>query len=46
MRLEIRMPRVSEYSDEGRIAKWRVSVGAVVKTGDVVADVVVDMGTR
>lgn len=43
MRLEIRMPRLSEFSDEGTIAKWRVEVGDIVKKGDVVAEVDVDM---
>lgn len=45
MRVEIRMPRLSEFSDEGTIAKWRVSVGDFVEKGETVADVEVDMTT-
>ncbi|PLY01080.1 MAG: hypothetical protein C0623_05915 [Desulfuromonas sp.] len=45
MRSEIRMPKVSEYSDEGRIAKWRVAVGDVVQKNQIIADVEVDMDT-
>jgi pyruvate dehydrogenase E2 component (dihydrolipoamide acetyltransferase) len=45
MRLEISMPRVSEFSDDGTIAKWRVAVGDVVQKGEAIADVEVDMST-
>ena len=43
MRLEIRMPRLSEFSDEGTIAKWRVAVGDIVQKGEAVAEVDLDM---
>ncbi len=46
MRLEISMPRMSEFSDEGTIAKWRVAVGDVVQKGEAIADVEVDMSTK
>ncbi len=46
MRREIRMPRKSEYSDSGTIARWRVSVGDFVARGDAIADVNVDMSTE
>ena len=45
MRLEIRMPRLSEFSDNGVITKWLVKVGDVVQKGDAVASVDVDMST-
>ncbi len=43
MRLEIRMPRLSKYSDVGVIAKWRVAVGDTIQKGEAIADVDVDM---
>ncbi len=43
MRLEIRMPKLSDYSDVGVITKWRVAVGDFIRKGEVVADVDVDM---
>ena len=43
MRLEIRMPSLSEFSDKGVIAKWRVAAGDTVQKGQAVADVDVDM---
>jgi len=46
MRLEISMPRMSEFSDDGTIAKWRVAVGDVVQKGEAIADVEVDMSTK
>ena len=43
MRLEIRLPKLSEYSDVGTITKWRVAVGDTVQKGEAIAEVDVDM---
>ncbi|MDT8421263.1 MAG: dihydrolipoamide acetyltransferase family protein [Desulfuromonadales bacterium] len=43
MSLEIRLAKVFAAMEEGTLLKWRVAVGDMVQSGDVLAEVAVDM---
>ena len=45
MPIELRMPALSPTMEKGTLAKWLVSVGDLVKAGDVVAEIETDKAT-
>lgn len=45
MTIEIRMPALSPTMEEGTLAKWLVSVGSQVRSGDVLAQIETDKAT-
>jgi pyruvate dehydrogenase E2 component (dihydrolipoamide acetyltransferase) len=45
MPTEIRMPRLVDTMTEGTVVAWRVSEGALVQAGDVIAEIEVDKTT-
>jgi pyruvate dehydrogenase E2 component (dihydrolipoamide acetyltransferase) len=45
MPIEILMPALSPTMTEGKLAKWHVSVGDVVESGDVIAEIETDKAT-
>ena len=45
MRIELKMPALSPTMEEGTLAKWLVSEGDQVKTGDLLAEIETDKAT-
>jgi len=45
MSLEVRMPALSPTMEKGRLAKWLVAEGDIVKPGDLIAEVETDKAT-
>lgn len=45
MPIDVLMPALSPTMEEGTLAKWLVSEGAAVKTGDVIAEIETDKAT-
>jgi pyruvate dehydrogenase E2 component (dihydrolipoamide acetyltransferase) len=45
MALELKMPALSPTMEKGNLAKWLVSVGDVVRPGDVIAEIETDKAT-
>ena len=45
MAIEIKMPALSPTMTEGRLSRWLVAVGDVVRSGDVIAEIETDKAT-
>ena len=45
MTIEILMPALSPTMEEGKIAKWLVKSGDIVKVGDIIAEIETDKAT-
>ncbi len=45
MSVELKMPALSPTMEEGKLARWLVNVGDVVKSGDILAEIETDKAT-
>src|ERR1700712_1335507 len=45
MPIELKMPALSPTMEEGKLAKWLVKEGDVVKSGDILAEIETDKAT-
>jgi hypothetical protein len=46
MAIELKMPALSPTMEKGKLARWMVTVGNIVKPGDLLAEIETDKATK